>query len=183
MGLLTQEDPIGIAGGLNLYGYANGDPINFSDPFGLAPCPPSCTGNELAWMAVGSTIGAWFGGGSGLAIGSITGPGAVLAAAGGATAGAGVGAAIGLGVAGVIDSGINFFSKSDDGIRRKPGSQGRFKGRDALRRENKVLRDVGRELDLTRSQRTQLHRDVSGQGLDYQGVLARGRELFGGGGS
>ena len=34
-GLFTQEDPIGIAGGLNLYGYANGDPINFSDPFGL----------------------------------------------------------------------------------------------------------------------------------------------------
>lgn len=31
----TQEDPIGIAGGLNLYGYANGDPINYSDPFGL----------------------------------------------------------------------------------------------------------------------------------------------------
>jgi len=34
-GLFTQEDPIGIAGGLNLYGYAGGDPINFSDPFGL----------------------------------------------------------------------------------------------------------------------------------------------------
>jgi hypothetical protein len=28
-------DPIGIAGGLNVYGFANGDPINFSDPFGL----------------------------------------------------------------------------------------------------------------------------------------------------
>ena len=26
MGLVTQQDPIGIAGGLNLYGYANGDP-------------------------------------------------------------------------------------------------------------------------------------------------------------
>jgi uncharacterized protein RhaS with RHS repeats len=37
MGLVTQQDPIGIAGGLNLYGYANGDPINFSDPFGLCP--------------------------------------------------------------------------------------------------------------------------------------------------
>ena len=30
-------DPIGLAGGLNLYGYAGGDPVNFSDPFGLCP--------------------------------------------------------------------------------------------------------------------------------------------------
>jgi len=35
-GKFTQEDPIGLAGGLNLYGFAGGDPINFSDPFGLA---------------------------------------------------------------------------------------------------------------------------------------------------
>jgi hypothetical protein len=34
-GKFTQEDPIGLAGGLNLYGFAGGDPINFSDPFGL----------------------------------------------------------------------------------------------------------------------------------------------------
>jgi hypothetical protein len=34
-GLFTQPDPIGLAGGLNLYGYAGGDPVNFSDPFGL----------------------------------------------------------------------------------------------------------------------------------------------------
>jgi len=33
---LTQEDPIGLAGGLNLYGFAGGDPINFNDPFGLS---------------------------------------------------------------------------------------------------------------------------------------------------
>ena len=32
-------DPIGLAGGLNLYGYGAGDPINNSDPFGL--CPPA----------------------------------------------------------------------------------------------------------------------------------------------
>lgn len=34
-GRFTQEDPIGLAGGLNSYGYANGDPVSYSDPFGL----------------------------------------------------------------------------------------------------------------------------------------------------
>jgi RHS repeat-associated protein len=37
-GRFTQEDPIGLAGGLNLYGYAGGDPVNHSDPFGLRVC-------------------------------------------------------------------------------------------------------------------------------------------------
>ena len=36
-GRFTQPDPIGIAGGLNAYGYANGDPVSFGDPFGLSP--------------------------------------------------------------------------------------------------------------------------------------------------
>jgi RHS repeat-associated protein len=45
-GRFTQEDPIGLAGGLNLYSFASGDAVNFSDPFGLCgkkesqePCP------------------------------------------------------------------------------------------------------------------------------------------------
>lgn len=35
----------GLAGGLNLYGFAGGDPVNFADPFGLCPDPkdPRCT--------------------------------------------------------------------------------------------------------------------------------------------
>jgi RHS repeat-associated protein len=54
-GRFTQEDPIGIAGGLNLYGYAGGDPVNFSDPFGLCPIPPS---NCLdVGLAIASTAG------------------------------------------------------------------------------------------------------------------------------
>jgi RHS repeat-associated protein len=36
-GRFTQEDPIGYAGGSNLYAYAGNDPVNHSDPFGLSP--------------------------------------------------------------------------------------------------------------------------------------------------
>lgn len=38
-GRFTQEDPSGLAGGINLYRYALGDPVNFADPFGLWPPP------------------------------------------------------------------------------------------------------------------------------------------------
>jgi len=34
-GRFTQPDPIGLAGGINDYGFASGDPVNYSDPFGL----------------------------------------------------------------------------------------------------------------------------------------------------
>jgi RHS repeat-associated protein len=47
-GRFTQPDPIGLAGGVNLYGFAAGDPVNFSDPFGLRDCKgkrdPTCSG-------------------------------------------------------------------------------------------------------------------------------------------
>ncbi|MGE3527591.1 MAG: RHS repeat-associated core domain-containing protein, partial [Gemmatimonadales bacterium] len=34
-GRWTQEDPVGLAGGVNLYQYAGNDPVGFTDPFGL----------------------------------------------------------------------------------------------------------------------------------------------------
>ncbi|MBK7908202.1 MAG: hypothetical protein IPJ78_16790 [Gemmatimonadetes bacterium] len=37
---------MGVAGGLNLYGYGAGDPINNADPFGL--CPMELTGRPCA---------------------------------------------------------------------------------------------------------------------------------------
>jgi len=56
VGQFTQIDPIGMRGGLNLYGYANGDPVNFRDPSGLMAecdppgtpeCPVIVTGDEV----------------------------------------------------------------------------------------------------------------------------------------
>ncbi len=55
-GRFTQEDPIGLAGGLNLYGFANGDPVNFSDPFGLC-VPPDSTECRLIAMVAANTRG------------------------------------------------------------------------------------------------------------------------------
>jgi RHS repeat-associated protein len=38
-GRWLQEDPIGVAGGVNLYQYNGNDPNSFGDPFGLIDCP------------------------------------------------------------------------------------------------------------------------------------------------
>ena len=57
-GRFTQEDPIGLAGGLNAFGFAGSDPVNYSDPFGLNPCllyPQACI---VAAFAATSGIGA-----------------------------------------------------------------------------------------------------------------------------
>jgi RHS repeat-associated protein len=50
----TQEDPIGLGGGLNLYGFAQGDPVNFKDPMGLC-LEDLCIGESIA-IAVGVKV-------------------------------------------------------------------------------------------------------------------------------
>jgi len=58
-GRFTQEDPIGLGGGLNLYGFGGGDPVNLSDPFGL--CPPKDKNlTDCSWMHEKSIEGAGF---------------------------------------------------------------------------------------------------------------------------
>ncbi|HEU4881014.1 MAG TPA: RHS repeat-associated core domain-containing protein [Longimicrobium sp.] len=48
-GQFTQSDPIGVAGGLNAYGFASGDPVSYGDPFGL--CPDSLRSDQAACAA------------------------------------------------------------------------------------------------------------------------------------
>jgi RHS repeat-associated protein len=50
-GQFTQPDPIGLAGGLNLYAYAGGDPVNGRDPLGLKVCFEGAHGAERQQLA------------------------------------------------------------------------------------------------------------------------------------
>jgi RHS repeat-associated protein len=59
-GRFTQEDPIGVGGGLNLYGFAAGDPINFSDAFGLCPRHLSMFNSFLCHSIEATGTGAGF---------------------------------------------------------------------------------------------------------------------------
>ncbi|HVX41708.1 MAG TPA: RHS repeat-associated core domain-containing protein [Gemmatimonadaceae bacterium] len=78
VGKFTQADPIGLAGGRNLYGFANSDPVNFSDPLGLWPCPELCgTGG----------VGVLSGGGAAVRAISVGGPAGWIAIGGLALAG------------------------------------------------------------------------------------------------
>jgi RHS repeat-associated protein len=56
-GRFTQEDPMGLAGGLNLYGFAAGDPQNYADPFGLCPIERDGKPCGGTGVAVGAAVG------------------------------------------------------------------------------------------------------------------------------
>jgi RHS repeat-associated protein len=78
-GRFTQEDPIGLAGGMNLYGFAGGDPVNFTDPFGLYVDPVTGTAVVIASGQALATAGVATG--QALAAAAVT-TGAALVATG-----------------------------------------------------------------------------------------------------
>jgi RHS repeat-associated protein len=161
-GHFTQEDPIGLAGGLNAYGFAGGDPINYSDPFGL--CPPqdsniwTCQGTfTFIGALTGALVGGGIGGSGGAAACSPTVVGAIPCGAGGAALGAVKGAALGAAVGTLVDAGIHYFSGRSDGDdakpERQPGETANF---------NHAVRELG--LDKNEASET-LHQIKKAAGL------------------
>jgi RHS repeat-associated protein len=61
-GRFTQEDPIGLAGGLNVYAFGYGDPVSYDDPYGLCAeaagdstpkrSSNTCTPEDARWQNV-----------------------------------------------------------------------------------------------------------------------------------
>jgi hypothetical protein len=109
-----------LAGGLNLYGYAGGDPVNFSDPFGLW-CPPDCNALDAVLTVGGAIVGGLFGAGTGAAGGTLVAPGVgTIGGAGlGWQGGAAVGSAAGLALANIIHA----FASSGGGDAAEQGGK------------------------------------------------------------
>jgi len=134
-GRFSQEDPIGLAGGLNTYGFGAGDPVSYSDPFGLCPIDkPLCQWLKVALIAAGTDVGGVAGGGAGF----LTGPAAFATVPAGAMVGMAVGATAGAALGELIDR--VFFSNNQNSSSAAGGGNNRIQGNIT----DKIQRQMGR---------------------------------------
>ena len=62
--------------------------------------------------------------------------------------------------------------------RRKKGRRGQFKGRDALRQENRQVDAVVKQLGLSKHEQRLLHNDISGQDPSFEEMRQIAIEMF-----
>jgi RHS repeat-associated protein len=175
------RDPLGEAGGMNLYAFVGNNPVNWVDPWGLLT-QAQRQAIIANWMTVGSGIGAMLGfmGGGGF----LTGPGAVAAV----PAGAWTGAATGAGIGGTVGAAIGGFcvSMMDDEddwkepVRRKPKGKTPRNNKAQNKQFNDAVKKIERELGrkLSKSQRNRLHQEITKQGYGYDDIVEIGLSMF-----
>ena len=157
-GKFTQVDPVGIAGGVNLYGFAEGDPVNYSDPLGLCPEDvraaeaAACVLIEGSTAILGSVAELIVGGGGGaltaVPTGGLAAPVTVPA---GAIAGAGIGGVAGKLTGEAITNAL--FSKGGGRELRGGRQSQRDPDHDRLMKEFRP----------DRRQRTRIHEEIAKQ--------------------
>ena len=167
-GRWTQEDPIGVAGGLNLYQFNGNNPVTFSDPFGLCPeNSTACAVYKAGMQVLGFLSGAIDGAIRGGAIGGLGGPEGVLigAVAGGLIEGVAVAQLAGI-AAEASWSANGPAQMADAG-----------KGRAGNRVPNSVADRIAKENNLNPAGRRQLHDAISKKGLDADEIADEAAEI------
>jgi RHS repeat-associated protein len=200
LGRWLNRDPIEENGGsLNLFSYANNNPVSFTDPSGLDPC--NCIDwNQVnrardAGIGAGVLLGAIIGGtGGGYGGGAVAGPGGAYAGvSGGAYSGGFIGGAAGgilFGGANLVGQYCNAMAKGGQGSPANNQGYSKNKQGDNTRKNNqarKALEAAARELgikgQLSPGLYKQFEMDISGRGLqDYQELYAEAIEFLEAGG-
>ena len=121
-GRYVSADPIGLAGGMNLYAYVENDPVNWIDPWGLRFAE--------SWGAGGAAIGGTIVAGGSLVVDAATGGLNILATPGEIALGSAIGGTIGYGLGGALDWMMNEGDDSAPPVEKKRPRRFKKKDRD-----------------------------------------------------
>ncbi|HTD62983.1 MAG TPA: RHS repeat-associated core domain-containing protein [Gemmatimonadaceae bacterium] len=171
-GRFTQEDPAGLAGGLNAYGFGSGDPINFSDPFGLCPGENNNLPCAFTWGVKGLVLGFIGGAGTGALLGAPTGPGEILTVPSGAALGALGGLGVGI-IAGTVKDVSGVIGAALDALQSARAG----KGRGGNRKPNSDAARIAKKYNLNEEGQDQLHRRIGKQGLTDEEIEEEAQEI------